>query len=465
VKTRVRSASSSALALGTLGALMLTSGLDVRAQSAQGIPPGTASESRVAAADAPADTGDSSIRFSGFVDGVAAYTYSDPTHCSRAVARLYVAAQGKFGEDVRWKASGRVDGDAVYATSNFYLPDVKRDQRLDFFWGETYVDFAAGDWDFRLGAQQIVWGEVVGLFYADVVSARDMRDFLLPGFDVIRIPQWAARAEYTRGDSHLELVWIPVPAFDRIGEPGSEFYPARLPSPTPSQLASLFRDPVKPSRTIDNSSVGIRANTLVGGWDIAAFYYHSFSTEPTFYRVPDSGNGQGFAFEPRFDRISQTGATVTKDLGEVVLRGEAVYTHGRGYTLADLTAPEDVVRRSTLDYVISAEFSLPGETRLNVQGFQRIFVHGNEDPLAVKTGGVGATVLISTKLTNELEPQLLWIQNFAHAGGMVRPRLNWYPVGNTRIGFGVDVFTGPDDGYFGRYNNRDRVYADIRYTF
>ena len=30
---------------------------------------------------------------------------------------------------------------------------------------------------------------------------------------------------------------------------------------------------------------------------------------------------------------------------------------------------------------------------------------------------------------------------------------------------GVDIFTGPGDGYFGRYNNRDRVYAEVRYDF
>ena len=27
------------------------------------------------------------------------------------------------------------------------------------------------------------------------------------------------------------------------------------------------------------------------------------------------------------------------------------------------------------------------------------------------------------------------------------------------------IFIGPDDGYFGRYNNRDRAYAELRYDF
>ena len=180
---------------------------------------------------------------------------------------------------MKWKLSGRVDGDLVYATSNFYLQPVKRNQRFSAFWGENYVDFAASDsWDFRVGAQQIIWGEVVGLFFADVVSARDMREFLLPRFDVIRIPQWAARAEYFAGDSHVEFIWIPIPTFDRIGKPGADFYPAPLPSPTPSAVAALFLDPQRPDRNLGNSNYGVRANTLVSGWDMAAFYYRSFST-------------------------------------------------------------------------------------------------------------------------------------------------------------------------------------------
>jgi hypothetical protein len=54
-----------------------------------------------------------------------------------------------------------------------------------------------GNWEFRLGRQHVVWGELVGAFVADVVSARDMREFILPEpeLQMLRIPQWAARAE------------------------------------------------------------------------------------------------------------------------------------------------------------------------------------------------------------------------------------------------------------------------------
>ena len=374
------------------------------------------------------------VRFGGFFDALPAYTYSSPTHWSRAVARLQLTAQGELADQVKWKLGARVDVDPVYFDSNFYLDPVKKNQRFDAFYRENYLDFSAGDWDFRLGAQQIVWGEVVGLFFADVVSALDEREFLLPSFDIIRIPQVAARAEYTAGDSHLELIWIPIPAFDNIGKPGADFYPARLPSPTPSEVAARFEDPVTPSRQLNNSSYGVRANTLVAGWDVSAFYYRSLSRTPTFYTLATDMPGQLVTFQPRYDRIWQIGGTVTKDFSDFVLRAETVYTHGQGYSVIDPTTPQGVVIRPTLDYIVSAEWALPGDTRVNVQGFQRMFFGGSVADFALKSDGFGASVFVSTKLTSTIEPQILWVQNFKDAGGMVRPRVNWSAAKNTTAG-------------------------------
>ena len=36
---------------------------------------------------------------------------------------------------------------------------------------------------------------------------------------------------------------------------------------------------------------------------------------------------------------------------------------------------------------------------------------------------------------------------------MIRPRLNWTAATNTTLGFGVDIFTGPDARILGRFND------------
>ena len=398
-------------------------------------------------------------RLSGFVSETVAYTTADPEHWSRGLTRLQVVADGAFSESVKWRLGGRIDFDPLIGNSGFYLPRVRDDQRFDAIWRENYIDVTAGDWAVRVGAQNIIWGEVAGLFFADVVSARDLRDFLLPSFDVIRIPQWAVRTEYNKNDSHFELVWVPAPSFDNIGKPGSDFYPVPLPAPLPQAIADTIRDPERPERKLSNSNYGIRAGTLVAGWDMALFYYRSFATSPTLYL-------NGGILTPRYDRLHQVGGTVTKDLGEWVVRAEGVYADGQRFAARDpSTAPEGVIERKTFDWIVSAETALGSlDGRANFQVFGRHY-NGGDEALAFRSGEYGASVLLSAKLTPWFEPSLQAIYANDGAGSMVRPRVNFYPAKNLVIGVGVDLFSGDLTGLFGRFANRDRAYVEARFDF
>src|SRR5690606_1805177 len=134
----------------------------------------------------------------GYIQADLAYTYGNPEHWSKARTRFELGRQGVLSDTIKYKVSGRFDYDAVFDIENgFYPSDVRKDRRFDFQIRETYLDIApGGDWEFRVGRQHIVWGEVPGLFFADVVSAKDMREFVLQEFDALRIPQWAVRADY-----------------------------------------------------------------------------------------------------------------------------------------------------------------------------------------------------------------------------------------------------------------------------
>jgi hypothetical protein len=172
------------------------------------------------------------VNVKGFVQNVMAWDWKDPAHWSEMMTRFDLSAQGShLSSSVKWKLGARIDYDATYTLTDFYPQAVADDQRFNVLLRENYLDIGAGDWDFRLGRQQVVWGEMVGLLFGDVVSAKDMRQFILPEFDILRIPQWAARAEYFKDDFHAELLWIPVASYDEIGKPGAEFYAYTPPPP------------------------------------------------------------------------------------------------------------------------------------------------------------------------------------------------------------------------------------------
>ncbi len=157
----------------------------------------------------------------GFSQLELAQVYSNPKHFSKARLRTQLSQSGQLNKNVRWKISARFDYDAIHNISNFYPKAVRQDQRAELFLRENYLDISSGNFDFRIGRQHIVWGEMVGLFFADVVSAKDMREFVLPDFDILRIPQWAMRAEYSKNDFHADLLWIPFATIDESGKPGA----------------------------------------------------------------------------------------------------------------------------------------------------------------------------------------------------------------------------------------------------
>lgn len=398
----------------------------------------------------------------GFVQFELAHTTTDPTYWSKLRTRGELAAQGSLGSGMKWKASARLDYDAVFEVNDHYASTVARDQRANLALRETYLDISASNWDFRLGRQHVVWGEMVGLFFADVVSARDLREFILPEFEMLRTPQWAARAEYFKDDFHAELLWVPVATYDEIGKPGAEFYPYQ---PVLPGFSVRYANEDKPGRNLGNGNYGIRVSALKNGWDFSGFYYRSMDIQPTFYRQIVGGIGGTVIFEPRHDRISQAGGTVAKDFGAMVLKGEAVYTRGRKFGVpTNLTDTDGLVTQHTLDWAAGLDFDLPADTRFNVQLFQRVFF--DHDPAIIpEQRENGYSLYLNTKFDNKWEAQATFISSLNRTDWLFRPRVQWNFEKNWRLLAGFDIFKGPPLGMFGQYANRDRVYSEVRYSF
>jgi len=399
---------------------------------------------------------------SGHVQSALAYTVSQPDHWSKIKNTLHLAIERELTDDIKLKVSGRFSYDGAYDVSNFYPERVRRDQRFDGMFHETHLDMGLGDWNVRLGRQNIVWGEVVGLFFADVVTAKDLREFLVPEFDYIRIPQWAARTEYFKGDFKAEAIWIPYVTYDRIGKPGSEYYPFAIPPPPG------FTQNIRSERTphsLRDSSFGLRGSYLVNGWDLAGFYYGSMDANTTFFRSINVAPTPTVSYRPDHERIHQAGITASKDAGSFVFKGEAIYTWDRFFNVTRVNDADGVVRQNFLDYILSVEVPLPAESRVNVQFFQRWFPNHDRDMIPSRVES-GATLLASTKIFNEkVEPELLLIHSLNRLDYMARFKINWYFAKDWRFVVGTAVFGGKDLGLFGRFDNRDRVFTELRYSF
>lgn len=458
----MRKAGKLSVGMALLGILVLplaVSAADVPEDIEALLREAAADDAKMAAAAQPVP--ESGRGLHGFAQFELARTVAKPDHWSKMLGRLEFSGTGRLGESVKWKLSARADYDAVFDVTSHYPGAVERDQRFNLMLRENYLDIGAGDWEFRLGRQHVIWGEMVGLFFADVVSARDMREFILPEFSILRIPQWAARAEYFKGDFHGELLWIPVPTYDETGKPGAEFFPWQ-PDYSDLGYTTLYRNERKSSRKPANGNFGLRAGWLNNGWDISGFYYRSTDAAPTFYREVAGGT---VIYEARHDRISQFGGTLAKDFGNVVIKAEGVYTQGRGLTVLRLADTDGLARQNTFDWALGLDFALPAETRLNVQIFQSLITSSRDPDLIQDKRENGYSVLVNGKLSPRFEAEVLWVASLNRTDWMLRPKVNWMFERNWRLVVGADVFHGPPLGYFGRYSAQDRIYTELRYSF
>lgn len=401
--------------------------------------------------------------FFGFFQSELAYNYARPAHWQKFRNTVELGAKGRFDNGMRWVMSGRLYVDPVFAFEDFYNDRVRRDRDFEATLRETYVDTTLGGWDLRLGRQQVVWGEMVALFFADVVSARDLREFVLPDFDLLRLPQWAARAEYFSGNFKGELLWIPYFTYDDIGKPGDDYFPF-VPPAVPGFVTDVRGDR-RPADELDHGAYGARATYLIDGWDMAAFYYTAPSLSPAFSRTVIPGPVPTLYYRSERNREHQVGATLAKDFGPVVMKGEMVYTANRLFETTDPRDSNGVTPQNFLSYIIGAEFAFASDTRLTLQAFQtRVFDHN--PGIAIDETETGLTVLVSTRWFHpDVEPEVIYVTSLDQTDSMLQARIAWDFRTDWRATVGADIFTGQDTGIFGRFEHTDRVYSELRYSF
>lgn len=143
---------------------------------------------------------------------------------------------GSFRIFTRWRANvdmtqdwsdgvGDYDAFPLEFDNDWTLARGDGDQAAGELW-EAFADIRAGQAFFRLGRQNIVWGETEGLRTLDIINPLDLSQHLFieaggEQFDHIRIPVWAVRGQY-------EFESIPGYSIDAFVIPG-DYVPTGLP--------------------------------------------------------------------------------------------------------------------------------------------------------------------------------------------------------------------------------------------
>lgn len=337
------------------------------------------------------------------------------------------------------------------------------DRELEIGLREAYLDMYFGQFDLRVGKQQIIYGKAEGVFITDVVSPKDLSEFLLPDFDEIRMGVTAAKLSYYLGNNTMEATWIPAFTPTRMPGAGSIWKPA-LPFPVEPEY-DYSTAQITPS--VGNSELFLRFSSMGSKIDYELVAGTFYNDDPVYHltRQVNPSNGQltGITARPEYHRLSMAGGSFGLPVGPVVIRSEGGYYSGRYFQTESPAAADATIEKDYMHYMAGLDFTLAG-IRLSTQFIQEYIPDYEEN---IRNDQFEGTMTFLAK--KDFLREKLWVELFAYTGlnardALIRPKVTWSFADGFDVQAGANVFTG-SEGRFGQYNANDMLYAKLKFSF
>ncbi len=347
---------------------------------------------------------------------------------------------------------------ALYANPYYFQYPNKEDE---FRLREAYIDIYLEKFDFRVGKQQIVWGQADGVFITDIVSPLDLTDFLLRDFNEIRIGVNAAKINYYPNYDHgFELVLIP--SFTPTVFPTDIWQPQIEFSAPPTFDNTNKEVPF----TLESSEVFLKYSLSKSWADIQLMGAYTWDDAPTMHVTPiapPDPAAPGVLIKPEYHRLALAGMSFNTQVADFVIRGEGAYYFDKYYQTTDPAAVDFLVQKNYINYVVGLDKTI-GDWKFSTQFIQRIIVDYDE---LIKEDEVDnlATLLVSKSMFRETV-RLEWFSyhGLTNNDALMRIRGFYYPQDAVSLELGANIFTGTQ-GMFGQYNDNDMLYVRIKYNF
>ncbi len=398
-------------------------------------------------------TRDGSQKFEALVQPYVSADIGDNVRLT-AVLRLRVDAVGDLGPD-----AARPDS---YSKLNGPLLN---NRHAEISLREFYFDFTTGDLDWRLGKQQIVWGQADGIKLLDVVNPQSFREFILDDFDDSRIPLWSAAVEMPVGDDgSLQWLWIPDTTYHELAEPGTPYFftSKKLVPSGPENVPVDIRQPVKPNNPFMDGDYGLRYAGFVEGWDFSLNYLYHYQDFPVLYTAYEPFSGA--VIEPEYRRNHLFGGTFSTSVSDVTLRGELAYNSDTYQVSSDLTSSLSV-QTQELGGVIGADWQLSSSNLISAQWFySRLLDY--EDSIYRRQNEQILTFLWRSGWGNDSwQFSALGMYSMEDEDSLLQFKLRYWWLANLEIWLGADVFEGDLNGVFGQFRRADRLLFGFDYGF
>lgn len=350
----------------------------------------------------------------------------------------------------------------AFKLNPYVYQDAQKDD-LDLGLREAYIDLFFNRFDLRVGKQQIVWGKADGVFITDVVSPKDLKEFLLPDFEEIRVGLTSIKLNYYVGlNGAFELVLAPEFVPTRYAEPGSIWFPNM---PLQGAKINMSKKEITPS--LKNSEVFLKFSKLssfidyeiMGGymWD------DDHSMHSRRYMNPQTQTLDSMVITPQHHRLGLFGGSLGTEIRGVVLRSEAAFYMGKKFMSTNPSSPDGLIEKDYLHYLIGADWITRG-VNFSMQFIQEAIIDYNDDIAKDKTVNTVTFLANDSYYNDKLTVEFFAYWGLTNKDALIRPRLIYEIYNDLNLTVGANIFAG-SKGQFGQFNNNDMVYFKLKYDF
>ena len=345
-----------------------------------------------------------------------------------------VASRFDVRQDTENYSHGYIDN--VYEAQHRYAVNIN----------ELYLEAWKGYFNFKLGKQIFDWSKTDTISPNDNSSTRDWTDIV--EFERIGIPAINLRIGF---DTFFEAVYMPWFSVSKLPDAENRWYPNL---PVGMSLGKQEADE-------SQEQYAFRIGSVMSGFDLSAAYFHGYSYSPS-YRL-NIISASDIELIPTYriqDAYSISGA---REFFSFNIRGEAGYF--------DQDRADDFFQ-----YVIGIDrewvalFSEIDSLYLLIQYMDET-VTNHDSPLPFDTIDFRRILSdsIAWKSKYFFDPDTWTIQiegsyNFSDHDCYVQPSI-LFTHSNIISEFGYCLFAGPEDSFWGSYDDNDRFYLKLTWLY
>ncbi len=339
-----------------------------------------------------------------------------------------------------------------------------QNEELEIGLRQAYLDIFFNSMDIRIGKQQIIWGKADGVFITDVISPKDLREFLLPDFDEIRMGVTAIKIDYYMGNNTLEFVYVPSFSATRMPEQDSIWMP-EMDFP----IQPIFDYSQKEvDQSVNNSEIFLKYSVLSSSIDFEIMGGYMWDDDPTLHVTktidPLTSQLASMRVTPQHHRLGLFGGSFSSTLGGFVIRGESAYYSGKYFQTTDPMALDSIIEKNYIHYLIGADFTLAG-IKMSTQFIQQVILDYNEPILKDQFENTMTFLARKDFLRETLALELFAYIGLNKGDSLVRIKATYKLVDGFDILLGANIFSGDTKGSFGQYGNNDMLYMKVKYSF